>query len=143
MSHCSIIKSLVIVEGYNSLPEISEVIASDKYKADVIEIRNLNSAGRLEEAEVKKKALPGFTPSGIFKFRRTGSTLSEYSKFVHLDFDDLSPDCLKSLLISVRKIVFTRMCFESPGGTGLKVFVEVDSDLAHHELAYNQVLEYY
>jgi hypothetical protein len=35
------------------------------------------------------------------------------------------------------------MCFVSPSGNGLKVFIEVDTGMEHHDTAYQQVQKYY
>jgi hypothetical protein len=143
MSQCSIIQSLAIVAGERSLFEISELIRSDRNKKAIEEIRFLYANNKQEEAEGKKRALSGFTPCGTFKHRRSSTSIIEYSKIVHLDFDDLTSNQLKSAQKSVCGIPFTRMCFISPSGKGLKIFVEVNCKLEDHENAFYQVNNYY
>jgi hypothetical protein len=66
-----------------------------------------------------------------------------YSGFVHLDFDKLTPEQLDEAFNVIIKIPYTFMCFISPSGNGLKVFVEVDTGIEHHDIAYLQVQKHY
>jgi hypothetical protein len=143
MSQCSIIHSFVYVGKTLTLQEIGAIIKSDKNKYLIEEIRFLVSEGKIEEAERKKKLLPGFTPSGTFKNRRSQATLLKYNSFNHFDFDDLTPIELRQALKIIQKIAFTFMCFISPSGKGLKVFVKVNTGAELHELAYLQVMRFY
>ncbi|MBK9798524.1 MAG: DUF3987 domain-containing protein [Bacteroidetes bacterium] len=69
--------------------------------------------------------------------------LEMYSGFVHLDFDKLTPEQLQTAFAIISKISYTSLCFISPSGNGLKVFVEVSTELEHHDIAYLQVQKYY
>ena len=69
--------------------------------------------------------------------------LEMYSGFVHLDFDKLTPEQLQTAFEIISKISYTSLCFISPSGNGLKVFVEVSTELEHHDIAYLQVQKYY
>ena len=62
---------------------------------------------------------------------------------VHLDFDKLTPEQLQTAFAIISKISYTSLCFISPSGNGLKVFVEVSTELEHHDIAYLQVQKYY
>ncbi|MBL0305721.1 MAG: DUF3987 domain-containing protein [Chitinophagaceae bacterium] len=43
----------------------------------------------------------------------------------------------------IAAIPYTFICFISPSGNGLKVFIEVNTGAEHHDTAYQQVMEYY
>lgn len=66
-----------------------------------------------------------------------------YSGFVHLDFDKLTPEQLNTAFKVISEIPYTFLCFISPSGNGLKVFVEIDTDIEQHDIAYLQVQKYY
>lgn len=122
---------------------IAKDIASDKYKPEVEEIQSLISQGNEEEAKALKQQLPAFTPSATFKNQRLLPNMEKYSGFVHLDFDKLTPEQFESSFQIISAIPYTFLCFRSPSGNGLKVFVEVNTDAGHHNIAYQQVQEYY
>ena len=126
-----------------SLLLIGNDIASGKYKAEVEEIRTLLEHGKTEEAANKKKQLLAFTPSAVFTEKRQMQFLEMYSGFVHLDFDKLTPEQLSTAFKVISEIPYTFLCFISPSGNGLKVFVEIDTDIEQHDIAYLQVQKYY
>lgn len=126
-----------------SLIILSNRLASDQYKAQVEEIRDLIAQGKLEEAQAKKQQLPAFTPSATFKEKRVLANMEQYSGFVHLDFDKLNPQQLAEAAQVIAQIPYTFLCFKSPSGNGFKVFVEVNTGPEHHETAYRQVKVHY
>jgi hypothetical protein len=126
-----------------SLIILSNWLASDKYKPQVEEIRRLIAEGKTEEAQTKKQQLPAFTPSATFKDKRLLPNMEQYSGFVHLDFDKLTPEQLNKAFQIITAIPYTFLCFISPSGNGLKVFIEVNTGAEHHDTAYQQVLKYY
>jgi hypothetical protein len=125
------------------LREIADLIRSDRFKFEIEEIQTLITQGLLEEAQEKKKELLAFTPSATFNGRRLPNHLDEYSGFIHLDFDNLSPDQLEAVFEIFSEDYYTFLCFRSPSGNGLKVFVHVTTGAEHHDIAYAQVMEYY
>ena len=143
MSACTIFKNFAVPVEDKSLVIISNWIASDKYKSEVEEIRSLVVQGKTEEASNKKKRLLAFTPSGLFKEKRLLTHLERYTGFLHLDFDKLTPEQLQNAFQVISGIPYTFMCFISPSGNGLKVFIEVDTGMEHHDTAYQQVQKYY
>ena len=94
MAVCTIFKNFATPVEDVSLIILSNWIASDKYKKEVEEIRALIAEGKTEEASQKKSKLPAFTPSATFKEKRLLPNMEQYSGFVHLDFDKLSPEQL-------------------------------------------------
>ncbi|MBK9478336.1 MAG: DUF3987 domain-containing protein [Bacteroidetes bacterium] len=143
MASSTIFKNFTIPVEKKSLLLIGKDIISDKYKTEVEEIRNLIAQGKKEEADNKKKQLLAFTPSAVFSEKRQMPFLEMYSGFVHLDFDKLTQEQLQTAFAIISKISYTSLCFISPSGNGLKVFVEVSTELEHHDIAYFQVQKYY
>lgn len=126
-----------------SLIILSNWLASDKYKLQVEKIRHLVAQGKTEEAQALKQQLPAFTPSATFKEKRVLHNMEQYSGFVHLDFDKLQPEQMEKAFTIIGQVPYTFLCFTSPSGNGLKVFVEVNTGAEHHETAYRQVKEHY
>jgi len=143
MASSTIFKNFTIPVEKKSLLLIGKDIISDKYKTEVEEIRNLFAQGNKAEADNKKKQLLAFTPSAVFTEKRQMPFLEMYSGFVHLDFDKLTPEQLQTAFAIISKISYTSLCFISPSGNGLKVFVEVSTELEHHDIAYLQVQKHY
>ena len=143
MAACTIFKNFATPVEDVSLIILSNWIASDKYKAPVAEIRDLIAQGKTEEAQTNKQQLAAFTPSATFKEKRLLTNIEQYSGFVHLDFDKLTPEQLNAAFQIIDSIPFTFLCFVSPSGNGLKVFIEVNSGAEHHDTAYLQVMQYY
>jgi hypothetical protein len=143
MASSTIFKNFTVPVEKKSLLLIGKDIISDKYKTEVEEIRNLIAQGNKAEADNKKKQLLAFTPSAVFTEKRLMQYLEMYSGFVHLDFDKLTPEQLQTAFAIISKISYTSLCFISPSGNGLKVFVEVSTELEHHDIAYLQVQKYY
>ena len=143
MASCTIFSKFTIPQENKSLLLIGKDIISDKYKTEVEEIRKLIAQGNKPEADNKKKQLLAFTPSAVFKEKRQMPFLEMYSGFVHLDFDKLNSEELKTTFEIICKISYTSLCFISPSGNGLKVFVEVNTGLEHHDIAYLQVQKHY
>jgi len=143
MAACTIFKNFATPVEDVSLIILSNWIASDKYKAPVTEIRDLIVQGKTEEAQALKQQLPAFTPSATFKEKRLLPNMEQYSGFVHLDFDKLTPEELLSAFQIIAEIPYTFLCFISPSGNGLKVFIEVNTGAEHHDTAYLQVMQYY
>lgn len=143
MASSTIFRNFTIPVEKKSLLLIGKDIISDKYKTEVEEIRNLIAQGNKAEADNKKKQLLAFTPSAVFSEKRQMPFLEMYSGFVHLDFDKLTPEQLQTAFAIISKISYTSLCFISPSGNGLKVFVEVSTELEYHDIAYQQVQKYY
>jgi len=143
MAASTIFKNFATPVENVSLIILSNWIASGKYKAQVEEIRDLIAQGNTEAAQSKKQQLPAFTPSATFTEKRLLPNMENYSGFVHLDFDKLTPEQLNAAFQIIAAIPYTFICFISPSGNGLKVFIEVNTGAEHHDTAYQQVMEYY
>src|SRR6218665_441786 len=142
MRNVTVFRNFIPVEN-RPLWDISEdIIFGTHQKTMIEEIRLLAAEGKKEEADEKKKKLPAFTPSGTFSERKK-EALETYSGFVCLDFDHLASEALKTAFAAICKIPYTAFCFVSPSGNGLKVFVSVNTEAEHHEMAYEQAQAYY
>ena len=118
MAVCTIFKNFTIPVENVSLIILSNWIASDKYKTAVAEIRDLIAQRKTEEAQAKKQQLPAFTPSATFNEKRLLPNMEQYSGFVHLDFDKLTPEQLDAAYQISAAIPNTFLCFISPSGNG-------------------------
>jgi hypothetical protein len=143
MASSTIFKNFSIPIEKKSLIIIANDIASDKYKPQVDRVRSLIAEGKTEEAQEVKKQILAFTPSAVFSEKRLMQYIEMYSGFIHLDFDKLTPEQLEQAKKVIAAIPYTFLCFVSPSGNGLKVFVEVTTGMEHHDIAYQQVQQYY
>jgi hypothetical protein len=126
-----------------SFSKIVEVIGGVEFKAKTERIQNLLALGKVEEAKRVKQKLDAFTQSGIFKDKRREESLQLYSRLIVLDFDKLDIATLNACIMKAKKIEYTRCCFISPSGNGLKIFVEVDSEKEYHKTAFEQVASFF
>ena len=143
MATASIFQNYVHLVEHKSLIIITKQIQEGKYKEQVEAIRKLIAEGQDKEAELLKKQLPAFTTSGTFEGGRKAELLTQYSGFVILDLDDLSPEDLEKAKSLVALAPYTFAAFISPRGNGLKIIVPVTNSAEHHKLAFQQVSDYY
>lgn len=125
MCSSTIFRNFTIPVENKSLILIGNDIASEKYKPQVEEIRQLIARGKTEQAQEKKRQLLAFTPSATFKEKRQLPFLETYSSFVHLDFDKLTaqqlqdafetiagiPKQIQALIPSAENGLFSRFMF--------------------------------
>lgn len=124
--------------------EFGKHIKEGKYEQVVNEYRAELIFGDIQKADELKKKLPAISTSGIFCKSRKAENLESYSFFLCLDYDKIDS---KELLLQVKAILaaneYVSLAFISPSGNGLKVFVEVTTEPEHHDIAYQQVKEYF
>ena len=126
-----------------SIIVILKNIREGKYKNEVEHYQKLKREGNQVAADNAKKSLLAFTPSATYKDGRKAHLVDEYSGYVHLDFDKLSPEQMAAAFEKIKASPYTFACFISPSGNGYKVFVEVDSTAEQHESTYKQVQAHY
>jgi hypothetical protein len=143
MATASIFKNYVQLVEDKALIVITNDIKGGKYKEPVEVIRKLIAEGQEKEADKLKKQLLGFTPSGTFANGRKAELLTQYSGYVILDLDKLNPSDLEKAKSIASSITHTFAAFVSPSGNGLKIIVAVNSTAEHHNLAFQQVSDYY
>ncbi|MCW5514725.1 VapE domain-containing protein [Muriicola sp. Z0-33] len=125
--------------------DLSDVLSGIKkgtfQKEVLLEIRDQKKRG--EDYSQLKRGLTGFTPCGTFNVSRKEGNLKEYSSLVVLDLDNLGVRKLPQIKQQVIHDPHTLAVFVSPSGAGLKILVQVDSDIDLHAVAFKQVAEYY
>lgn len=126
-----------------TLQDLISNIKTGTYQDDVNTIRMAIGMGKPERADELKKNLLAFTPSATYSGGRKKEFIQEYNQIIHLDFDKIDEEDLLQITTQTASIPYTLACFKSPSGNGLKVFIQVDSLVLHHDLAYKQVQEYY
>ncbi len=143
MKNISLFKNFTTEVGQRTLVDIVDGIRGDHYRPSILKIRALVQSGHKGKANQLKKELVAFTVSGLFEGGRKMPFLKTYNPFVILDIDKLDPAELPGLILKIKQIEFTRVCFISPSGRGLKIIVEVDSEMKSHKAAYWQVMNFY
>lgn len=79
----------------------------------------------------KKKNLPCFTPTGLFK-QRNSKGIIKYSGLICLDIDSISdPESLKEIC---KNISWVWAAFITPSKKGLKVIVQTNTDLEFFQI---------
>jgi RecA-family ATPase len=120
---------------------ILEYIKNGRWENKITEIRDFINNNENNQANIIKKELPAFTPSGTFNERRKKENIESYSGILHLDYDKVDKvEIMKDILIS---IPYTYSAFISPSGNGIKVFVLTDAKPNEHTEVFNQIRSYY
>jgi hypothetical protein len=84
----------------------------------------------------KKKELPCFTPTGVFK-QRNSVGIESYTGIVCLDIDNLDdPENLKEIC---KEIPWIWAAFITPSGKGLKIFVQTIPELSQFQISEAEV----
>lgn len=97
-----------------------------------------------EQYKSQKTHLPAVTFSGRFKDgERSINSLELYAGIVVIDIDKIDPSVIPSLKAALCKDGYTRACFVSPSGKGLKVVTTVNTDAADHRSAFLHLEDYY
>ena len=110
-------------------------VVNGKYKQQVENVRALVTSGSEEEAGICKKNLPLLVAGGRMEGGRKREHLVGYSGCVVGDLDHV-PGSPSELLARARELPYVKAGHISPSGTGLKLFVLVDSDMEHHAQAF-------
>jgi len=108
------------------ISQVLNEIKNGTYKAKIEWLRSLSreeiSGGKASYSEFKK-ALPGVTFAGTFKYRN-GKNIQNYSGYMILDVDHVKDLTMKKVEICQDK--HTAFCFISPGGDGLKIGIRIN-----------------
>jgi hypothetical protein len=142
MSACTIFKNFTVPVEDKSLVIISKWIAEVITKPKSRKSAHWYGKAKLRKHPTKRSnsslsRLPAFSK------KKANAILERYTGFLHLDFDKLTPEQLQQAFQVISGIPYTFICFVSPSGNGLKVFIEVDTGVEHHETAYRQVQKFY
>ena len=143
MSILTIFKNFNEIIETKTITDVLNDIQQGKYKHHIIYLRKSLHDNKTEAYEKAKKALPAFTPSGIFEGGRKAELLKQYSKFIILDIDKLSKEQLDTIKKKANESEFTYASFTSPSGNGLKILIQVNTTAPQHKNAFTQVQNYY
>ncbi|PLX06036.1 MAG: hypothetical protein C0596_16215 [Marinilabiliales bacterium] len=89
MTEVSIFENFNKIIANKNIETILEMIRQGKFKHHVESLRQLIKEDKNSEYTAKKKSLPAFTPSGMFKDGRKQNLLQEYSRIIILDIDKI------------------------------------------------------
>lgn len=116
-------------KGETTLPEVYQLIRSDKYKRETAALRAIND--KVEARNFKAEWFDYVTFSGTFT-KRSADALIQHSGLLVLDFDHIEDvTALKSALLR-DKFFETQLLFVSPSGTGIKWVVAIDLEKHNH-----------
>ena len=113
------------------LESIIQEIKKGLYAQPIQELRECTDRSKFDNL---KKALPSFTPAGVFQESRKKENLTEYSGTIHLDLDDLTKEKIEHLQHVLKHDLFVQLFYVSPSGKGLKVFMQVASTKEEHSI---------
>lgn len=111
------------------LESIIQEIKKGLYKQAIQELQECNDRSKFDNL---KKALPSFTPAGVFQESREKENLAEYSQVIHLDLDNLAKEKIEHLQHVLKSDLFLKSFYVSPSGNGLKVFMQVVNSKEEH-----------
>lgn len=127
--------------GSASLMTLNQYIGkvkSGEYARPIAYLRGLIKAGKKDEADAYKKKLPLYVAGGVMEGGRKLEHMVRYSACMVIDIDD-SPIPVLELLRRAAELPYVKAGHVSPSGTGVKLFIMVDSDLKNHNLAFEIV----
>ena len=127
--------------GSASLMTLNQYIGkvkSGEYARPIAYLRGLIKAGKKDEADAYKKKLPLYVAGGVMEGGRKLEHMARYSACIVIDIDD-SPIPVLELLRRAAEFPYVKAGHVSPSGTGVKLFIMVDSDLKNHNLAFEIV----
>ena len=127
--------------GSASLMTLNQYIGkvkSGEYARPIAYLRGLIKAGKKDEADAYKNKLPLYVAGGVMEGGRTLEHMARYSACIVIDIDD-SPIPVLELLRRAAEFPYVKAGHVSPSGTGVKLFIMVDSDLKNHNLAFEIV----
>ena len=113
-------------------------VKSGEYARPIAYLRGLIKAGKKDEADAYKKKLPLYVAGGVMEGGRKLEHMARYSACIVIDIDD-SPIPVLELLRRAAEFPYVKAGHVSPSGTGVKLFIMVDSDLKNHNLAFEIV----
>lgn len=113
-------------------------VKESRYEKLIRKLRAYVAAGDSEKAEQYKKNFPLLVVGGGMEGGRRLEHLVRYSHCLCIDLDDV-PGSAEDVLCLAEQLPYVKAGHVSPSGTGDKLFVLVDSDLAHHPEAFDYV----
>jgi hypothetical protein len=130
--------------------EAIESIRAGQYRTKIEPIRNnyaralaagMSSQEAKQQVSSLKINLPAFMPSGSFK-HRSNEGLTAHSGLICADLDNLG-ERLAELQTRLEQDPHVYAVFQSPTGTGLKVWVRVSNDSKDHARSFAAIARYF
>lgn len=143
MKKVTLFRKFTEVVRHTSIEECLDEIKNGTYRNEIENIRKINNEVGKEAADKLKKNLNAFTPSGVFESTRKINSITEYNQCIILDLDDIGAAYIQSTKDNATVTPYTLAVFVSPRGNGLKILVQVDSEIANHREAFLQLEAYY
>lgn len=139
--------------GAFSLPELERWIRCNEPPGAAAQLRDVYSEtnairahyqqhGKDAGYQAKKKALPAFTPAGLFS-QRNAAGLEKHSGYVPVDFDDLPSEKKTALLEQLRQLPFISLAALSvaDGVWALATVDPVPTTAQEHKTAWQAVVD--
>ena len=121
-----------------TLSQYIDKVKSPEFASRITRLRHLVKVGKAQEAETLKKQLPLFVVGGALKGGRRLEHFVHYSQCLCIDIDD-SPIPPSEVIRQAQELPYVKAGHISPTGTGVKLFVRVDSSLEQHAQAFEWV----
>ena len=121
-----------------TLNQYIDEVKSDKHARQIAYLRGLIKVGKKDEADACKKRLPLYVAGGVMEGGRKLEHMVRYSACMVIDIDD-SPIPVFELLRRAAALPYVKAGHVSPSGTGVKLFILVDSGLKDHNSAFEVV----
>ena len=118
-------------------------ISTGYYAEQINELNSYIHKGKLAHYENHKLKLPSFSPSGILRRLENNLIVQEYSHYILLSTDRLTPTEMFLAFNVASRDLHTLACFKSPSGKTLKIIVEVNAAYAYYQECFLGVKEYY
>jgi hypothetical protein len=121
-AHVSVYKKVTQRSSCESIPlrYVLGGIKSGRWSEEVGRARAEYAAhGKTKAYDDLKKALPAFTPAGVFP-QRNKEGIATPSGILPIDLDDLTDDCLSQAIRDLRSDPHVAYCLKSPSGAGAK-----------------------
>ncbi|WP_455641092.1 DUF3987 domain-containing protein [Parabacteroides sp.] len=114
------------------------IVQSDSVKEKVLLLRAYLAAGEPDKFEAGKKQLPLCVAGGAMEGGRKLEHLIRYSQCCIADLDDV-PGNVEEVVRKAETLPYVKAGHISPSGTGIKLFILVDSPLPRHREAFECV----
>ena len=131
------------IKEHLTLEEMVYRIKNGIYCQWIKPLRRMLREGNREGYDSAKRQLDGFTVSADFDGGRQMKYLVGYTQEIGLDIDKLSDEELQRVKKLITECDYTHVCFISPSGNGLKVFVSVSTGVEEHLKVFLSLQRFY
>lgn len=143
MKTVTLINNFTNVVGQFDFDDIYYKIRDGHWEPEISPMRKLFDAGDMEGYDARKRKLPAVTFCASFNGGRTQANILEYNADLVGDIDHIPDDQLEQTRQAIIQCPYTRLCFLSPSGHGLKFVVGVNTGIKVHVFAFNSMKQLY